>query len=1627
MKRSLRNLLLTVLAACLTSSAFCQINFSRFVTTGTDDAEEYAPGTTGSVVGTMDLASSDVELMVDGTKQQYIGIRFGNVNIPNGATIVNAYIQFATKGDKAPVSGAITIKCENVDNSSTFTSTSFNISTRPVTTGSVTWAGSTSTTWGTTAGGTRGADQRTPTLATIVQSIVNRTGWASGNALSFVLSGSGVRNAYSYDGSSTLAPELIIQYTNPNVPMSIINFPIPKNSEWYYLDNGTDMSTTWIPSSFNHSAWQYGPGKLGYSDNPATTISYGTNASNKYITSYFRKQFTVASVSALTDTLVLGILRDDGAIIYINGVEAVRSNLPTGTVNYQTWSSTTVDNTDESTYFQYRISKSFLVNGQNTIAVEVHQRDGTSSDLGFDLELKEEPVPSLIRGPYLQKATSTSMNVRWRTDAPGGSVVYYGTHPDTLNSYVSDSAFKMDHELTISSLIPRTRYYYEIRTLTNTLQGDTNNYFQTLPVPGSTDLVRIGVIGDCGNNSTNQVQVRNQLKNYLGNNYMDSWILLGDNAYSSGTENEFQASFFNIYRDGFLKQNPLFPAPGNHDYSNGSSTAQDNHNIPYYSMFTMPTNGESGGIPSNNEAYYSFDIGTVHFLSLDSYGEEDAGTTRLYDTLGAQVQWIKADLAANTNKGWIVAYWHHPPYTKGSHNSDTETELVRIRENFIKILERNGVDLVLCGHSHDYERSKLQKGHYGAETTFNATQHNVSTSSAIYDGSSNSCPYIKDSATGYQGTVYVVSGSAGQLGGTTSGYPHNAMQYSNATNGGSMILEVQGNRLDAKWICADGVIRDKFTMMKDVNKVDTTTVFSGVSDTLTASWTGTYAWNSGATTQSINIAPNADTLITVKDNTTSTCLTDSHLINVVDSPSYTSVPTAITQPNDPASCAAIVAYTVVATGIPSPVLSYTFTGATTGSGAGTGTGSVFNGGITTVTVTAINAYGSADTSFTVTVNDTELPAITAPANVAVNADNGSCDAAVMSLGTPVTSDNCGVATITNDAPAVFATGATTVTWTATDANGNSATATQTVTVTDIELPTITAPVAVTVNSDPGQCYATSVPLGTPVTTDNCTIATVINDAGNTFNAGVNTIAWTVTDANGNIATAMQTVTVVPLENSWIGVIDSLWSNVGNWSCNALPGATTNVTIPSSAPHMPLVDMSTAICNALTIDNGAQLTFTGQNNALEIKGSVVVNGTFNAISGGVILSGTASQSLPGTTYASLEIDGGSNKTLLGNASVTGALQLTNGHITLGAHDLVLSAPALMSGGNSTSFVITNGAGSLKAMNMGAGGVTTNVTFPVGTNMNDHTPVSLNNTGVLDNYTVRVIDGVYDTYNGNIPNGNLQSNNAVNKTWLISEDVTGGSVSTVAPYWNASNELPMFDRNLCYVSHYSTTANAWQPGAGGTATGNDPYTHSMTVNSFSPFGVGSASSPLDVRLLNFMAQYVDPVVNLVWSTSNERRIKAYGVERSVDGTVFTHIGELQAKGSEQNVYSFTDKDAKGLNTDHIYYRLNINNSDGNNSYSKVQTVVITDMDNSIVVTPNPVSGVELFLNIPSGIHGDIDIELLDIQGKEVSSVHYADGTYNPAQLKVDVSGLASGVYMLRLGQQDNAIKSIRFTKQ
>ncbi|MGB2822930.1 MAG: CotH kinase family protein, partial [Phycisphaerae bacterium] len=163
---------------------------------------------------------------------------------------------------------------------------------------------------------------------------------------------------------------------------------IDRGSIWSYLDDGSDQGAAWRAPSFDDSAWAFGPAQLGYGDgDEATVVSYGPDSGSKHVTTYFRRAFNVTNAWSCTD-LTVRVLRDDGAVMYLNGHELPRSNMPDGAIDYLT---TTSNTSSETTFFEHSVDPTgMLVEGENVLAVEIHQSSRTSSDISFDLELVGE-------------------------------------------------------------------------------------------------------------------------------------------------------------------------------------------------------------------------------------------------------------------------------------------------------------------------------------------------------------------------------------------------------------------------------------------------------------------------------------------------------------------------------------------------------------------------------------------------------------------------------------------------------------------------------------------------------------------------------------------------------------------------------------------------------------------------------------------------------------------------------------------------------------------------------------------------------------------------------------------------------------------------------------------------------------------------------------------------------------------------------------------------------------------------------------------------------------------------------------------------------------------------------------
>lgn len=445
------------------------------------------------------------------------------------------------------------------------------------------------------------------------------------------------------------------------------------------------------------------------------------------------------------------------------------------------------------------------------------------------------PPKPFLRSPYLQFSGPTMMHVVWRTEGPVDAVVRYGTDLHNLKEIARGGAVvtrvslgtngqemlprwkalrtsanlaheklhsapvgTFQYEAKLSGLKPDTRYYYAVYDGEKRLTPESEEYrFTTQPAVGTKRPFRFWVIGDGGTGREPQKAVFDAMvaTSQKEGKPLDFWLHAGDMAYGTGRDNEFQSRFFESY-ESLLRNTVCWPTMGNHEgYTSKGETGVG----PYYDAYVVPTKGESGGVASGREAYYSFDHGNIHFICLDSHDMERKPTDPM-------AKWLKLDLE-KAKAEWIVAFWHHPPYTKGSHDSDKEKDLIEIRRHIMPIIEAGGVDLVLTGHSHVYERSMLIDGAYAT----NSVSENVVLDDGDGDPDGDG-PYRKSAGIhAHEGTVQVVAGNAGQTMGRTGTIP---FMRRTITEYGSLMVEVNGDTLTGRMINRNGSQRDLFSIVK---------------------------------------------------------------------------------------------------------------------------------------------------------------------------------------------------------------------------------------------------------------------------------------------------------------------------------------------------------------------------------------------------------------------------------------------------------------------------------------------------------------------------------------------------------------------------------------------------------------------------------------------------------------------------------------------------------------------------------------------------------------------------------------------------------------------------------------------
>ena len=249
---------------------------------------------------------------------------------------------------------------------------------------------------------------------------------------------------YTTDGSDPRLPgggiSPGVSAYNPSTSTTTV---IAENSSWRYNDTGANLGVSWRQPSYNDNSWATGDGEFGYGDGDEdTVVSYGANANFKHITTYFRKDFNVDGGNFSNATLRL--LRDDGAVVYLNGTEVLRTNMPGGTIGYTTLASTFAAN-DGKPYVTFSIDPSLLVSGNNTLAVEIHQNGRTSSDISFDAELVLQ-----------QQNNASSITLNGTTEIKART---YSVSSDTWSA-LSQAEFFVDRQLASSSNLRLTEINY---------------------------------------------------------------------------------------------------------------------------------------------------------------------------------------------------------------------------------------------------------------------------------------------------------------------------------------------------------------------------------------------------------------------------------------------------------------------------------------------------------------------------------------------------------------------------------------------------------------------------------------------------------------------------------------------------------------------------------------------------------------------------------------------------------------------------------------------------------------------------------------------------------------------------------------------------------------------------------------------------------------------------------------------------------------------------------------------------------------------------------------------------------------------------------------------------------------
>ncbi len=527
---------------------------------------------------------------------------------------------------------------------------------------------------------------------------------------------------------------------------------IDDDTLWAYLDDGTDPAgdstdsgyerTSWTSADYDDSAWKSSTGPFGAKNGAIASLGggydsytlltqYKEDGSTDIEAYFFRTTVTIEDASSVT-AIVGQVIYDDAATVYINGTkvigfddDSITANLEYGGSNAGTPKTGDISLTDSTIL-------SLLQDGENVIAVEIHQGRSSSSDIYFDMDLtfsSEEITAEQTDVNIAVGSDETERNITWYANVEGTGTLYLAKESDLVNGAMPDSAAVYSatgiasttkdgycyYQVSVTGLESGTTYAYQL------VNGETAGEVYTFTTGADDGSFTFALVGDpqIGAGSTaSDIEGWEDTLTYISENMTDAEFILsvGDQVNTANNETEYSGFLSTV-----LSSMTLATVIGNHDSSS----------VAYSEHFDITNASEYGSTAAGTDYYFVYE--NVLFLVLNSNNSSAAEHQ-------AFMKQAIAEAEAEYDIDWKVVTFHHSVYSVASHA--TEDSILSLRNSLVPIFTELDIDVVLMGHDHVYCRTYMMDG------------LEVMDDASIYDDESYS------SITDPSGILYVTVNSA---------------------------------------------------------------------------------------------------------------------------------------------------------------------------------------------------------------------------------------------------------------------------------------------------------------------------------------------------------------------------------------------------------------------------------------------------------------------------------------------------------------------------------------------------------------------------------------------------------------------------------------------------------------------------------------------------------------------------------------------------------------------------------------------------------------------------------------------------------------------------------------------------